>query len=127
MIAIDTNVLVRYLVEDDESQTKRVHQLFARNKEVLVTSLVIVETCWVLQSSYKVSKPELIQALMDVVDDEQLKIDDPKTVRAAIQAFQHGVADFSDYLVLALCRTMKCEYLYTFDQKLQREKFCKNP
>ena len=77
MLGIDTNVLVRFLVRDDEGQFERARRLIKREigaeEEVLVSLLVLVETEWVLRSRYSVKKSEIVQAISGLLDATEVQ------------------------------------------------------
>lgn len=125
MIALDTNVLVRYLVEDDAEQSARAARLIegaADQGEVLfVTHIVMCEVVWVLQVAYRVSKPDVIATLKNLVRARQLELEDAELVRKALAEFEDGKGDFADYLIRARSAARWCERVATFDKALLKE------
>ena len=124
MLGIDTNVLVRYLVRDDESQFKRARRLIKREtaagRKVLVSQLVILETEWVLRSRYSLSKTEIASVFSGLLDAMDIKIEDEATVEEAIYVWKESSADFADCLIGAKNRQLGCKPTATFDVRASK-------
>ena len=119
MLAIDTNVLIRLLVRDDAKQAKLADQFVV--KGAWVSHLVLAETLWVLNSVFKLSAEQLIEALSLLLVHESLVLQDADTVSAALAHFQSKPAlDFSDCLVLEIARKAGHVPLGTFDKALSK-------
>ena len=119
MLAIDTNVLIRLLVRDDAKQAKLADQFIA--KGAWVSHLVLAETLWVLNSVFKLSAEQLIEALSLLLVHESLVLQDADTVSAALAHFQSKPAlGFSDCLVLEIARKAGHVPLGTFDKALSK-------
>ncbi len=114
MIAADTNVLVRLLVDDDPDQTRRARKVFARGG-VLVTASVLLETAWVLGAVYGCDRETVSRALRGVVGLEGVATDAPATVAQALDAFDAGL-DFADALHVAAAHAASS--FVTFDDRL---------
>ncbi len=122
MIAIDTNVLVRYLVEDDPSQTARaaalVEEVMSRDERIFVSQIVLCEVVWVLTSGYGFQRKEVSEVIRNLLKTRQVVVEEPDRVRWAIDAYARGKADFADYLILESGRAAGCDRLATFDAEL---------
>lgn len=119
MLAIDTNVLIRLLVRDDAKQAKLADQFVV--KGAWVSHLVLAETLWVLNSVFKLSAAQLIEALSLLLVHESLVLQDADTVSAALAHFQSKPAlGFSDCLVLEIARKAGHVPLGTFDKALSK-------
>ena len=119
MLAIDTNVLIRLIVRDDAKQAKLADQFVA--KGVWVSHLVLAETLWVLNSVFKLSAAQLIEALSLLLVHESIVLQDADTVSAALAHFQTKPAlGFSDCLVLEIARKAGHIPLGTFDKALSK-------
>jgi len=119
MLAIDTNVLIRLLVRDDEKQVKLADKFIA--KGAWVSHLVLAEALWVLDSVYSLSAARLIEALSLLLAHESLVLQDADTVSAALAHFQNKPAlGFSDCLVLEIARKAGHAPLGTFDKALSK-------
>jgi predicted nucleic-acid-binding protein len=125
MIALDTNVLVRFLVEDDPRQCRKARDLLARcvadEEEILLTDIVLCETVWVLSVSYRLTRAEIADALDQLLRARGLVLQDAAQVHRALAAFRDGRGDFADYLIRAVARSFGCDRVATFDRKLLRE------
>ena len=124
--AVDTNILVRYITQDDPSQSPIasaiVRKIHARQKAVFVTQIVLCETIWVLRSYYKMGKPDVIEFLNNLLDDDGFELDGRMEVIDAFADFKTGKGDFSDYLIGRKVATVKCGPVFTFDKKLAGSK-----
>ena len=127
MIAVDTNVLVRHLVGDDLAQARTAAALFAeaeeRGESVFISTVVLVETAWVLTSVLHLQKPELTALLQRLVSETgsaggvgRLVVEHEDAVREAIQDFTIGRAGFADYLIGRLAQAAGATTTYTFDR-----------
>jgi predicted nucleic-acid-binding protein len=125
MIAVDTNVLVRFLVRDDEAQFARASALFGRaqraDEAVFVPTIVLCEVAWVLQRAYRVPKPELVDVLVELVRARHIELESPTEVNRAIAAFEAGRGDFADYLIREQALAAGCDSLATFDLAVKGE------
>ncbi|MGV8040780.1 MAG: PIN domain-containing protein [Thermoanaerobaculaceae bacterium] len=125
MIAFDTNVLVRFLVEDDVAQTARVRRLIERElaagERVFVGEIVMCETVWVLECCYRFSRGEIVAALERLVRARQVVLGSADRVAVALDAFAAGKGDFTDYLIREDALAAGCERVATFDRALLSE------
>jgi len=121
MLGLDTNVLVRYLVRDDQLQFEKARRLIRRESDkgepVVVSLLVLLETEWVLRSRYELSKPEILSAFSMLLDTADLSFEDEPSIEQALYSWKDSVADFADCLVEARHRRLGCEATATFDSK----------
>ncbi len=114
MIAVDTDVVVRLLVNDDRVQARKAVALFADN-DVLLSKTVLVETEWVLRFSYEIGCAEIHDALFAVLGMPRVNCEEPRQVAQALAWFRQGM-DFADALHLA--SAVGAERFVTFDRKL---------
>jgi predicted nucleic-acid-binding protein len=114
--AIDTNVIVRFLANDDEEQSARARQVVAGG-EVYVSSTVLLEAEWVLRAGYKLPGKEVLQALGAFANLAQVRLDDPERVGRALGWAIAGM-DFADALHLASAED--CESFVSFDRGLHK-------
>ena len=124
MKAIDTNVLVRFLVNDDPAQAQQARQLFsaAEQQRVIyfVPLLVVLESIWVLESAYQVGRNELIEAVSDLVLLPVLEFEQREAVQAMLQAARTDSLDLPDLLIAKSALRNGCECVVTFDRKAAR-------
>lgn len=120
MIALDTNVLVRYLVRDHAEQAEAARgvldALTAENPG-FVCREVLVELVWVLERSYRISRIEISSQLLNLVGADALVVESAADVARAALSYRDGSADFSDAMVLAAARRADAHPLYTFDRR----------
>ena len=120
MTGLDTNALVRYLVQDDEEQLRAVLALLLKkNATFFVPDLVLVETDWVLASLYQWSVEEIVEAIGRLLTVHNLAFEDEGRIRSALRAMRQG-ADLSDELIVARCREMGCKTVATFDKGMAK-------
>lgn len=119
MLGLDTNVLVRFLVRDDEEQFERALKLIRQEahagKPVLVSHLVLLETEWVLRSRYKLSKAEILGALSDLLSAVDLSFEDEPAIEEALFSWKNSSAQFADCLIGARYGTLGCGATASFD------------
>jgi predicted nucleic-acid-binding protein len=113
MLAIDTNIIVRFLTNDEHAQAARAKTLFAEN-EVFVATTVLLETEWVLRGAYSQTKAEVIAALRAFAGLATVKLEDPARVEMALTLAAGGM-DFADALHLSSAEG--CEAFVTFDRR----------
>jgi predicted nucleic-acid-binding protein len=125
MIALDTNVLVRFLIEDDAQQAAAARALLeaARNRETpcFVSDVVMCETVWVLSRSYRLPRDEIVAVLRRLLSARPLVFDSRPRLSAALARFEIGRGDFADYLIREDAGSRGCEAVFTFDSELLRE------
>lgn len=119
-IAIDTNVLVRLLVRDDEAQhaaaQRLVDEAAAAEEPVLIVLGVLLETEWVLRSRYKLDKASIAGALTALLESIDVEVEHPPTVEEALYVWaQHASADFADCLHAARAAHLGRRRFLTFD------------
>jgi predicted nucleic-acid-binding protein len=116
MLAIDTNLLVRYLALDDPAQSARARKVIDNN-EVFVPTTVLLEAEWVLRSAYGHPRHALAEALAGFCGLPQVTLQDPPAVKKALGWMRSGL-DFADGLHLAACG--HCDAFISFDQSFAR-------
>jgi predicted nucleic-acid-binding protein len=123
MKGLDTNVLIRYLVQDDPDQAAVAVQAIEtgvdRNERFLIQPVVLCEAVWVLDSVYGYSKEEIVTALNMILRTVQFEIADKDTVWQAFGDYQSGKADFSDYLIGRANTRQGAVPTLTFDRSLK--------
>jgi len=121
MLGIDTNVLVRFLVRDDEGQFERARRLIKREvgseEDVFVSLLVLVETEWVLRSRYGLRKTEIVQAISGLLDATEVQFEDEPAVEEALFTWKDSAAEFADCVIGTHHRRLGCRSTATFDTK----------
>lgn len=125
MIALDTNVLVRFLVEDDAAQLKKARQLLQEavdsNSFCFVSDVVMCEVVWVLERSYKFRRTEIGEVLGRLLRAGNLAFSSSERLVRALEAYDAGRGDFADYLIREHAWASGCEAVATFDGDLLKE------
>jgi len=125
MIALDTNVLVRFLVEDDEEQTRKVARLIERaqnrGEQLFIGDIVMCETVWVLSTSYEFSRPEIVRVLSGLLRARGVVFTSSDRLARALQAYASSKGDFADYLIREHADAAGAETVATFDRALLRQ------
>lgn len=123
MLGADTNIIVRFFVEDDAAQSERVRQFFAAahgaGESILLSKIVLCEAMWTLTSVYGLPKAHVLKALAGLIENALFQIEDEDAVREAIFLAESGKGDFSDHLIGAANRLQGCRYTATFDRALR--------
>lgn len=114
MLAVDTNLIVRLLTNDDTAQTRRAAELFAR-EQIYLSKTVLLESEWVLRFSYELPPNVILQALRKLVGLPNVVLEQQREVAEALDGFEQGL-DFADGLHLAGSR--RAGRFATFDRKL---------
>ena len=121
MLGLDTNVLVRFLVQDDQAQFERAQKLIGRELRagsgVLISLLVLLETEWVLRSRYSLAKSEILAAFSGLLASAELRFEDEHSIEEALFAWKESPADFADCLIGARHRALGCRATASFDLK----------
>ncbi len=124
MIGLDTNILVRYLTQDDPVQSAKATDILERRltpKNLgFVSVVVIVETVWVLDRAYGLTAQKIAAAVERLLQVEVLIIEDEQQVFTAMVALKQGRASFADALIAELGARAGCTRTLTFDQKAGR-------
>lgn len=121
MLGLDTHVLVRFLVQDDQAQFERAQKLIGRESRtgsgVLISLLVLLETEWVLRSRYNRTKAEILAAFSGLLASVELRFEDEHSIETALFAWKNSPADFADCLIGARHRALGCRATASFDAK----------
>jgi predicted nucleic-acid-binding protein len=127
MIGLDTNVLVRYLAQDDPKQaaraTRLIEQELTASKPGFVSLVVLAELCWVLARLYGASQDEIKQTVDDLLGTPQFQLERREVVRAAVQRAKGVIASkagFVDALIAQTAQAEGCSHVVTFDKAAVR-------
>jgi predicted nucleic-acid-binding protein len=120
MIGLDTNLLLRYLLDDDETQARQardfIHGAVSRGESLFINLIVLCEFVWVLGRSYQRTEEEIAAALEQIMTVEEFDIQERSLVVGAIQDFRSRRVDFADCLIGVLNRSVGCASTITFDR-----------
>lgn len=124
MITLDTNVFVRFLVQDDKQQgaiaTTFLESLDTNNTGYICRE-VIVELVWVLERAYKMPRPKIVSAIEGLLASRELVVEDADRIIRSLDLYLNGGAGFSDRMILMGARDTDCTALATFDKKLAHD------
>lgn len=144
MIAIDTNVLLRYLLNDDKPQSKKAANLITGSTPVLITDVVLAETTWTLEGKkYNLQKHDIVQTINGLFEDKNIIFEDGQTVWRALKDYRKAEpvkagkkrkeADFQDALIVNKAKykaredDVTLQGVYTFDVAAQEIPGTKSP
>jgi predicted nucleic-acid-binding protein len=129
MEALDTNVIIRFLVKDDPVQTTNVYNKFKtseKNKEFLfIPLLVVLETIWVLESVYAVKRADILDSLANLMLMPILEFEKQPSIRSYINAAYETNNDLSDLLIAYSAKSSGCNAVLTFDKKAAKHNLFK--
>jgi len=121
LIALDTNLLVRLLVNDDPTQAAKVESWLAKHtsaaRPVWVDHVVLCELAWVLERSYGYPRSDVNACIAALLNHKSLTVESPELVRQALALHASQSADFSDYLLAARAQAAGHSPVLTFDKK----------
>lgn len=123
LIGIDTNVLVRYIMQDDPERAAAATVFLedcSKDAPGYVSHMVVCELAWVLRQSYHYPKRIVLEVLKQLLVSEELRFERPNVLRAALHGFAHGPADIADYLIARRHYEAGCAYTVTFDRRASR-------
>lgn len=122
MIGLDTNVLVRLLVEDDPDQCARARRFIKRavadEESLFVCEIVLCELVWVLSAGYRFPRAEIAGILRELLRVREATIEAEDAVRRAMDRYATGGGDLADHLLLEHAVAAGCSRVATFDRKL---------
>jgi predicted nucleic-acid-binding protein len=121
MKALDTNVLTRFLVKDDKNQADIVYKLFKKaeiEKDTLyIPLLVLLETIWVLESVYKISRPDILDSINALVLMPILDFEAQSVIMSFISSARNNKTDLPALLIAYTTKSAGCECVLTFDKR----------
>jgi predicted nucleic-acid-binding protein len=122
VIALDTNVLVRLVTRDDETQAQRAKAAFDRHAGepggLFIADVVLAELCWTLARAYQAARADIARTVRALLDNSSIAFESPDAVRAALATFEAGTVDFPDCLIVAKARHAGCSRVLTFDRRM---------
>ncbi|WP_144630004.1 PIN domain-containing protein [Bordetella genomosp. 13] len=120
MIGLDTNVLVRYFVQDEPAQARKASALiesFSAEQPGFISQVALVEVVWVLARAYHAQRAEIVQVIEILLRTQGLVVEAAETVWKALRLYAASSADFADCLIERAGHDAQCEYTATFDTK----------
>ena len=127
MIGLDTNVLVRYIVQDDPEQSKIatdfIEKRISSANPGFINHIVLCEIVWVLKKAYGYHKNIIISVLEKILQTKEFIFENAEVAWIALKEYEKDEADFSDYLIAVLNRFADCDYSITFDHTASKFKY----
>jgi predicted nucleic-acid-binding protein len=124
MIGLDSNILVRYLTQDDPAQSATATQVIERGLNIanpgFVSVVTMAEVVWVLDRAYSFTDSEIAAAIEGMLQIEVLVIENEKEIFAAMVALKQGKGAFADALIAELGARAGCSHTLTFEKKALR-------
>jgi predicted nucleic-acid-binding protein len=121
MIGLDSNILVRYLTQDDAAQSRRANQLvdeaLRSGESLYLNHVVMCELNWVLSRAYGYERAELVEALEKILSAAQFEFEDKNLLWLALEGFRQQGADFADCLIGIKNAAAGCGTTLTFDKR----------
>lgn len=120
MIGLDTNVLIRYLAQDDQEQAALATALIeglSAEAPGFVTTVALVETVWVMAKAYGMSRTDIAAVVEGLLRSRELLIEDAETHYMALGAFRDGPIDYADAVIAEAGRRAGCSETVTFDRR----------
>jgi predicted nucleic-acid-binding protein len=126
MKGIDTNILVRFLIGDDEQQAKKVYNIFKKAEsekdELFVPLLVVLELIWVLESVYEISRADILDSIREFLLLPILRFEHKSVLQQFTLSAQANRYDLADLLIAHSAKMQGCETVLTFDKKVSKFK-----
>ncbi len=125
MRGIDTNVLIRYLVQDDATQAKSattfIEQHCTAEDPGFVGHIVFCELAWVLESNYAQSRIQIATIIEELLQVVQMQAQDPEIIWRALNDYKKSNVDFPDHLLARINESNGCDTTFTFDKKAAKQ------
>ena len=123
MIAIDTNVLVRFLVGDDPDQTRIARELVSGlgdDRPGFICREVVLELAWVLERTYGIRRREIADALDGLIASREIRVETADDIASSVASWREGGPWLGDWMIAAAARRSGAQILVTFDRKAAR-------
>lgn len=126
MFALDTNVIVRYIAQDDPAQSAAATRIFediiSDKNHGFITSIALCETLWVLSRAYGQPREKLVEVVEALLKADNLELEHRDLVWNAKEDFRNGNADFSDYLIARIGKAQGASTTLSFDRNALKSK-----
>lgn len=124
MIGLDTNVLVRYVAQDDVRQSAQATALIeslTAQRPGFISCVTLVEALWVMEDVYGARRERIAEIVEALLHTDALTVQFAEATWRALASFRKGTADFAEHLIAALCRSAGCDSIVTFDKAAARD------
>jgi len=122
---IDTNVLIRYLVQDDATQAKSATTFIEKHCTAedpgFVGHIVFCELAWVLESNYAQGRMQIATIIEELLQVVQMQAQDPEIIWRALNDYKKSNVDFPDHLLARINESNGCDTTFTFDKKAAKQ------
>lgn len=129
MQGIDTNVLVRYIVQDDVKQSREATYFIEKECSVesplFINGIVLCELVWVLESAYDYPRKNIAEVIEQILKTRQFHIHDPEILWQSVSGYKNNGADFADNYIAHLNKYHGCESTVTFDKRAAKLNYFK--
>ena len=119
MIGIDTNILIRYLTQDDKEQSSLAETIIdkyaTKPQSIFINNIVMCELIWVLARGYKYKKEQIVSVVRQILSTLEFSFEKQNILWEALEEYEQKNLDFSDALIARLNQTYSCEKTFTFD------------
>lgn len=119
MIGLDTNVLVRYIMQDDVKQAKLASELMEAltvDEPGFIPIVAVIELVWVLSSSFELVRSQVVQALEVLLQTKEVQVENAEVVWRAVRLYRASTADFADCLIERSAAAAGCVRTMSFDR-----------
>ncbi len=119
MIGLDTNVLIRYIAQDDPMQSPKATHLVEEltvDAPGYISIVSVVELVWVLMGCYTLTRSEICEVLETLLRTKEIRVANADIIWKALRLFKEGKADFADCLIERSANEAGCSYTTTFDR-----------
>jgi predicted nucleic-acid-binding protein len=120
VIGLDTNVLVRYIAQDEPGQAAAATRLiegFTPEAPGFISTVTLVETVWVLTAAYKTPKPGIAAVIEGLLRAREIVVETPEIHYLALGAYQAAAVDYADAVIAQAGRQAGCDHTVTFDRR----------
>jgi predicted nucleic-acid-binding protein len=120
VIGLDTNVLVRYLAQDEPAQSAAATQLlegFTPEAPGFISTVTLVETAWVLARAYRTPRPDIAAVIEGLLRAQELVVEQSETHYLALGTYQATTADYADAVISQTGKRAGCDETVTFDRR----------
>lgn len=123
-VGLDTNILVRYLTQDDPNQAKKANKLMDnyinKKQSLFINNIVFCELIWVLERGYKYSRQQIAGCIKNLLCSQEFAFEHLDVLWISLQKYDKENMDFADVLISELNATYGCIFTYSFDNKASR-------
>lgn len=121
MIGLDTNIIIRYLTQDDPVQSPKASKIIEQAEvgTLFIPNIVMCETVWVLANAYQQSRQQIAEILEKILSIAPFSFENKDLLWGALRDYRAGKADFADYVIGRAARLAGCENCLTFDRALR--------